>query len=85
MAAAARTLRARLGDHHGARRPAPVYVVFTADTLPHFADYVRNFSRDEVHAVVGTTFPLTDAGRRGAEHVFKLVDRSFQRLFNSLA
>ncbi|MGN6392865.1 MAG: ImcF-related family protein [Gemmatimonadales bacterium] len=88
VSAAARTLRSRLGDLTtalGAR--LPVYVVFTkADTLPHFTDYVRNFSRDEVRDAFGTTFPLEQMPPDSSpEHVFQLVDRSFQRLFQSLA
>ncbi len=88
VSAAARTLRSRLGDLTaalGAR--LPLYVVFTkADTVPHFTEYLRNFSRDEVRDAFGTTFPLEQMPPDSTpEHVFQLVDRSFQRLFHSLA
>jgi type VI secretion system protein ImpL len=88
VAAAARTLRARLGEVTAALGVRlPVYVVFTkADTLPHFTDYVRNFSREEVQEALGTTFPIEQMpADSSADHVFKLVDRAFQRLFQSLA
>ena len=88
VAAAARTLRSRLGEVAAALGVRlPVYVIFTkADALPHFADYIRNFSRDEVREVFGTTFPMSQMpADAGAEQVFALVDRAFQRLFASLA
>ena len=86
--AMAQALRARLGELTatlGVRLPA--YVFFTkADALPHFTDYVRNFSRDEVREVLGTTFPLEQMPPdSSAEQVFTLVDGSLQRLFHSLA
>jgi type VI secretion system protein ImpL len=85
---AARSLRAQLAEVAlalGVR--LPVYVVFTkADRLPRFPDYVRNFSRDEARDVFGTALPLESAGADAyAERAFKRIDRSFQRLFHSLA
>ena len=88
VSAAARTLRARLGEVTTALGVRlPVYVVFTkADALPHFADYVRNFSRDEARDILGATFAIDQVPvDASADHVFKLVDRAFQRLFQSLA
>jgi type VI secretion system protein ImpL len=88
VTAMAQALRARLGELTaalGVRLPA--YVFFTkADALPHFTDYVRNFSRDEVREVLGTTFALEQMPPdSSAEQVFTLVDGSLQRLFRSLA
>lgn len=88
VAAAARPLRARLSElslELGV--PLPVYVVFTkADRIPHFPEYVRNFARDEVREVFGSTLPL-DLGPADsyAERAFKRVDRAFQRMFHSIA
>lgn len=83
---AARTLRARLAElalSLGVR--LPVYVVFTkADKIPHFPEYVRNFSRDETREVFGTTLPL-DAGGTDPEKTYRRIDRAFQRMFHSLA
>jgi type VI secretion system protein ImpL len=40
----------------------PVYVIVTKlDRVPHFAEYVRNLSNDEVRQILGTTLPRTDA------------------------
>jgi type VI secretion system protein ImpL len=85
---AARTLRAQLAEvalTHGVR--LPVYVVFTkADRIPKFPDYVRNFSKDEARDVFGSTLTLeTGATDAYAERAFKRIDRTFQRLFQSLA
>ncbi len=39
----------------------PVYVIVTKlDRVPHFAEYVRNLSNEEVRQVLGTTFPRRD-------------------------
>jgi type VI secretion system protein ImpL len=85
--AAARMLRARLSDlalELGTN--VPVYALFTkADRLPHFADYVRNFSRDEAHDVLGATLPLEPAADSYAERAFKRIDVALQSLFHSLA
>ncbi len=85
--AAARPLHARLSEvalELGIR--LPVYVIFTkADRIPHFPEYVRNFSRDEVREVFGATLPLDLAAADSyAERAFKRIDRAFQRLFHSL-
>ena len=43
----------------------PVYVIFTKlDRIPHFAEYVRNLSNDEVRQVLGNVLPAnqTSAG-----------------------
>jgi type VI secretion system protein ImpL len=86
--ARAQSLRGRLSElalELGIR--VPVYVIFTkSDRIPHFAEYVRNFSRDEVREVFGTTLPFdTLSGESYADREFKRVDRAFQRLFHSLA
>jgi type VI secretion system protein ImpL len=84
--AAARMLRARLSDlamELGTN--IPVYAIFTkADRLPHFAEYVRSFSRDEVHDVLGATLPF-DGGDSYSERAFKRIDSALQMLFHSLA
>ena len=80
--AAARMLRARLSDlalELGTN--VPVYALFTkADRLPHFADYVRNFSRDEAHDILGATLPLESGANSYAEQAFKRIDSALQRL-----
>lgn len=86
--AAARMLRARLSDlalELGTN--VPVYALFTkADRLPHFAEYVRNFSRDEVHDILGATLPLERPRADSyAEPAFKRIEADLQTLFHSLA
>jgi type VI secretion system protein ImpL len=86
--ARAQSLRSRLSDlalELGIR--LPIYVIFTkTDRIPHFAEYVRNFTRDESREVFGTTLPFDTQGEDAyAEREFKRVDRVFQRLFHSLA
>lgn len=86
--AAARSLRTRLSElalELGIQ--LPVYVLFTkADRIPHFADYVRNFSRDEVRDVFGTTLRLEPvAADTYADRSYKRIDRAFQRLFQSIS
>jgi type VI secretion system protein ImpL len=86
--ATARGIRTRLAEVAqllGVR--LPVYVMFTkADRIPHFQDYVRNFTREEVRDVLGTTLPL---GRISAgtysEKAYKELETELQRLFSSLA
>jgi type VI secretion system protein ImpL len=86
--ATARGIRARLSEvaqRLGVR--LPVYVMFTkADRIPHFSDYVRNFTREEVRDVLGATLPL---GRISAgsysEKAYQEVESELQRLFSSLA
>ncbi len=86
--AAARGIRTRLSDvaqRLGVR--LPVYVMFTkADRIPHFPDYVRNFSRDEVRDVLGTTIPLGLIGADSySEQAYRKLEAELQRLFSSLA
>lgn len=88
VSTAARLLRTRLSDlalELGTR--VPVYTVFTkADRLPHFAEYVRNFSRDEAHDVLGATLPLESPGTDSyAERAFKRIEGALQGLYFSLA
>ncbi len=42
--------------------PLPVYVLITKlDRVPHFEEFVRNLSQDEVKQIVGQTLPRIDA------------------------
>jgi type VI secretion system protein ImpL len=42
--------------------PLPVYVIVTKlDRVPHFEEYVRNLSNDEVRQILGQTLPKIDA------------------------
>ena len=42
--------------------PLPVYVIFTKlDRVPHFAEYVRNLSNEEVRQVLGNVLPANQA------------------------
>jgi type VI secretion system protein ImpL len=88
VTARAQSLRSRLSDmalELGIR--LPVYVIFTkADRIPHFSEYVRNFTRDEAREVFGTTLSFDTPGADSyTEREFKRVDRVFQRFFHSLA
>ncbi|HEY7637641.1 MAG TPA: ImcF-related family protein [Gemmatimonadales bacterium] len=88
VTARAQSIRSRLSElalELGIR--LPVYVVFTkTDRIPHFAEYVRNFTRDESREVFGITLPFDTQGADSyAEREFKRVDRVFQRFFHSLA
>jgi type VI secretion system protein ImpL len=88
-AAAARTLRARLGEvcqSFGIR--LPVYAVFTKmDRLPFFNEYVRNLSNDEATQVLGVTLPMLGARPEGvyAEEETARLTGGFESLFRSLA
>ncbi|HEY9504991.1 MAG TPA: ImcF-related family protein, partial [Gemmatimonadales bacterium] len=88
-AAAGRQLRERLGQlalELGIR--LPVYVVFTkADQIPFFAEYVRNFPREQARDVLGATLPVETPASAGS-YVDRETERlhdAFQRLFLSLA
>ncbi|HEX5575560.1 MAG TPA: ImcF-related family protein, partial [Gemmatimonadales bacterium] len=86
--AAARQLRGRLSDLAGELGTnLPVYALFTkTDRLPHFAEYVRNFTREEAHEVLGVTLPLeTSRTDSYAERSFKRIESALQGLFHSLA
>jgi type VI secretion system protein ImpL len=87
-AATARGIRTRLAEVAqllGIR--LPVYVMFTkADRIPHFQDYVRNFTREEVRDVLGATLPLTRISAASySEKAYKELETELQRLFSSLA
>jgi type VI secretion system protein ImpL len=88
-AAAARTLRARLGEAcqtFGIK--LPVYAVFTKmDRLPFFTEYVRNLSNDEATQVLGATLPMLGTRPEGvyAEEETARLTGSFESLFRSLA
>ena len=64
--ASARTIGAQLREISRLLGAAvPVYVIFTKlDRVPHFAEYVRNLSNDEVRQVLGNVLPAnqTSAG-----------------------
>ncbi len=87
--AAARTLRARLGEvcqTFGIK--LPVYAVFTKlDRLPFFTEFVRNFSNDEATQALGVTLPMTGARAEGvyADEETARLTGSFEGLFRSLA
>jgi type VI secretion system protein ImpL len=87
--AAARELREILVDlAHGFGTQLPVYVLFTkADRIPFFAEFVRNFSREEAQQVLGSTlrWPTTVAAAQSADREFQRVNDAFHRIFDSLA
>jgi type VI secretion system protein ImpL len=86
--AAARTLRARLGElaqQFGVR--LPVYVLFTkADAIPHFEAFVRNLTADEAREVLGASVE-PDAGPAGtyAERVTPQLEHALNDLYRSLS
>src|SRR3954452_23294167 len=87
--AAARTLRARLGEISQALGiNLAVYVLFTkTDRLPYFAEYVRNLSNEEATQVLGVTLPMLAGRPEGvyAEQETARLTGSFEALFRSLA
>ena len=88
-AAAARALRARLGEICQAMGiMLPVYVLFSKmDRLPFFTDFVRNLSNDEATQVLGITLPMIlkrSEGVYGEEETARLTG-NFEWLFRSLA
>jgi type VI secretion system protein ImpL len=89
LEAAARILRGRLAhvsERLGIR--LPVYVIFTkADRLPHFADYVRSFSREEAAQVLGATLPAPAPAATAAyvERESRRIDAALRELGQSLA
>ncbi|HWC97725.1 MAG TPA: ImcF-related family protein [Candidatus Sulfopaludibacter sp.] len=87
--AAARTLRARLGEiSQTLGINLPVYVLFTKmDRLPFFTEYVRNLNNDEATQVLGATLPMLkmrSEGVYGDEESARLGGH-FEWLFRSLA
>jgi len=86
--AAARTIRARLGE--AAKQfgvPLPTYVVFTKlDSIPYFDAYTRNFSNDEARDALGAAVS-PDAGGAGtyADRMTPRLEHAFGRLYASLA
>lgn len=87
--AAARTMRARLGEICQAMGiNLPVYVLFSKmDRLPFFTDFVRNLSNDEATQVFGITLPMIlkrNEGVYGEEETARLTG-NFEWLFRSLA
>ena len=88
VAAAARTLRERLGEAASELGvQLPTYVLFTkADAIPHFDAFVRNFSADEAREPLGASLPpdLTTEGTY-AERVTPRLEHALQDLYRSLA
>jgi type VI secretion system protein ImpL len=87
--AAARNLRARLGEISQAFGISlPVYVLFTRmDRLPFCLEYLRNLSNEEAGQVFGVTLPIVEQraeGVYGEQETARLSD-NFERLFRSLA
>jgi len=87
--AAARTLRARLGEICEAMGiNLPVYVLFSKmDRVPFFTDFVRNLSNEEATQVLGITLPMIlkrNEGVYGEEETARLTG-NFEWLFRSLA
>ena len=87
--AAARTLRARLGEICQAMGiNLPVYVLFSKmDRVPFFTDFVRNLSNEEATQVLGITLPMIlkrNEGVYGEEETARLTG-NFEWLFRSLA
>jgi len=88
IAAAARDLRARLGE--AAQRLGirlPVYVLFTkADAVPHFAEYVQHFTPEDARQVVGAGL-AADTGPAGtyAERAGAAVSAAFEEIYLQLA
>ena len=89
ITAAARQLRERLAEvsqRLGIR--LPVYVIFTkADQLPFFAEYVRNFSREQTRDVLGATLPIETMASAGSytDRATDRLNEAFQRMFLALA
>ncbi|HEY7237355.1 MAG TPA: ImcF-related family protein [Gemmatimonadaceae bacterium] len=88
VAAAARSLRERLGEaatQLGVK--LPTYVLFTkADVIPHFDAFVRNFSADESREPLGASLaPDTVAEGTYAERVTPRLERAMRDLYRSLA
>jgi len=87
--AAARTLRARLGEICQAMGiNLPVYVLFSKmDRVPFFTDFVRNLSNEEATQVLGIALPMIlkrNEGVYGEEETARLTG-NFEWLFRSLA
>ena len=87
LQAAAATVRSRLGEvaqRLGVR--LPVYVLFTkVDRVPHFAEFVRNFSSAEAREVFGTTLPWVPAAAGAyAEQLSPRVNAAMERLYHAL-
>src|ERR1035438_5433330 len=89
VTAAARNLRARLGEISQAFGiNLPVYVLFTKmDRLPFFTESVRNLTKEEAGQVLGATIPMRDVragGVYGEEQTARLT-ADFERIFHALA
>ena len=66
----------------------PVYVLFTKiDRISFFAEYVRNFSKDEGAHVLGATLPVRPPHSVGvyADEETRRLEKSFDELFYSLS
>jgi type VI secretion system protein ImpL len=89
LAAAARTLQARLGEvSQRFGISFPVYVLFTKmNRVAFFEDFVRNLSNQEAGQVLGATLPMAQPGATGiyAEVETRRLSAAFDGLFYSLA
>ena len=89
VVAAARTLRARLGEISQTMGiNLPVYALFTKiDRLPFFTEFVRNLNNDESTQVLGVTLPMVFRRTDGvyAEEEGNRLNYAFERLFHALA
>jgi len=88
VAAAARTLRERLGEAASELGvQLPTYVLFTkADAIPHFESFVRNFSADEAREPLGAAL-APDLATEGtyAERVTPRLEGAMREIYRSLA
>lgn len=87
--AAAASLRDRLSEFSesiGIR--LPVYVVFTkSDGVPHFREYVENFTDSEIHEIVGATLRASGEAPAGSykERESSRIQDAFDRIYQSLS
>ncbi len=87
LQAAAKGVRARLSEiSQSIGVNIPVYVLFTkTDRLPFFADYVRNFTQEEVNQALGVTLPgQTPASGVYSEEQTRRIGAYFDQLASSL-
>lgn len=88
LAAAARSLQARLGEiSQQLGISFPVYVLFTKlDRVNFFAEFVRNLSQEEAGQVFGITLPMDVPSGTAvyAEQQTQRLTEAFNRLFHSL-
>ncbi|MCG6989723.1 MAG: hypothetical protein LJF06_16300 [Gemmatimonadetes bacterium] len=78
---------AELSESIGIR--LPVYVVFTkADAIPHFSEFVKNFTMEETHELLGATLRASSEPPTSTSYGERETPRlsaAFEELFRSLA